>query len=92
MRYIAALLLTASGAVSACAQVPSFYTSPEVQWVGPYQPHPFSARMYYYNPSAPAFPVYGGGYGYRRYLAEENAYELRRIRRAVESDAWYRGR
>lgn len=31
----------------------------QIQVVGPYQPVPFSPRLYYYNPNA-----YGAGYGY----------------------------
>jgi hypothetical protein len=89
MRYLLALTICATVACSAHAQLPALYSG-EVVAVGPYRPMVYSPGWQYVNPSG-YYPAYGGGYGWRRYAVEEQLYETRRIRRAVESRSWYRG-
>lgn len=71
------------------AQIPAMYQPGYSGAVGPWQPSPFSSQPIYYNPSAPRiFPGYS--YGYGGYWQDDTAYEVRRLRWAVEDASFQR--
>lgn len=62
------MLLALACCLAFCCECPTAVAQlGTVQVLGPYQPVPFSPRLYYYNPSAWGYGGGYGGYGYGAY-------------------------